>query len=234
MHASTKRLIIGCGTGRCGTVSLMKFLNAQVKIAVLHEGVLDDRRIHHLIPWYGGETRLWSWLARLETISGDAEWYGDVGFYFLPYLPLIFERYPDARAICLERSRKEVIKSYLEKTAGRNHWYRHGGIGWEEDAEWDDCFPSYAEPDKAKSLGLYWDHYHCTALEYVARFPDQFMLLPTAALNDASGRRRILEFIGHDAAEAGGGEFHANATYKNRLKRFIERLSSLFGSNSYS
>lgn len=73
---------------------------------------------------------------------------------------------------------------------------------------------------------------HC--VEYAARFPDQFMLLPTAALNDASGRRRILEFIGHDAAGAGYGEFRASATYKNRLKRSIGRLSSLLASNNYS
>jgi hypothetical protein len=228
-QVTTKRLVIGCGTGRCGTVSLVKFLNAQAGISVLHEGVVDDGRMHHLVPWYGGEAQLWSWLARLEAMSNDATWYGDVGFYFLPYLPAIFDRYPMARVICLERSRKAVIRSYLEKTEGRNHWYRHNGVGWQQDPEWDDCFPWYDEPDKAKALGLYWDHYHCTAVEYRARFPRQFMLLPTAALNEVDGRRRILEFIGHDVAGAADGEFRSNAIYKNRLRRAATYLSSRFG-----
>ncbi len=225
----SKRVVIGCGTGRCGTVSLVKFLNAQPGISMLHEGVRDERRTHHLVPWYGGEAQLWSWLAELDAMSGDAGWYGDVGFYFLPYLPAIFERYPTSRAICLERSRKEVINSFLNKTEGRNHWYRHGGTGWQQDLEWDDCFPWYDEPNKAKALELYWDHYHCTALEYRARFPEQFMLLPTAALNEAAGRHKILEFIGHGAAGTADGEFRANAMYKNRLRRAVAHFSSLVG-----
>ena len=189
---------------------------------------------HHLVPWYEGEAQLWSWLAKLENMSGDAKWYGDVGFYFLPYIPEIFKRYPTSRAICLERSRRGVIKSYLKKTEGRNHWYRHMGIGWTEDPEWDPEYPWYAEPDKARALGLYWDQYHCTALEYCARFPDQFMLVPTAMLNEAVGRRKIMEFIGHDATGQVDGQLHENATHKNRLERIVGRLSSLFGKSSPS
>ena len=232
--AHEKHLVIGCGTGRCGSVSLVKFLDSQPGVSMLHEGVIGgDRRVHHLVPWYDGETQLWSWLAELENSSGDADWYGDVGFYFLPYLPAIFKRHPTSRAICLERDRKQVIRSYLEKTEGRNHWFRHEGDGWAQDPEWDPCYPHYAEQDKRKALGLYWDQYHSTAMEYCARFPDQFLLLPTAALNEVSGRRKLLEFIGYEVERAVDGQFRANASYKNRLRRTMTRVSSLFGAGRH-
>ena len=232
VDADMKRLIIGCGTGRCGSVSLAKFLSAQSSISVLHEGVISDRGIHHLIPWYESEKQLLAWLTELQKISGDNKWCGDVGPYFLPYLPTIFKRYPTSRAICLERNRREVITSYLKKTEGRNHWYRHKGVGWVEDPEWDASFPWYEEPEKASALGLYWDQYHCMSLEYCARFHDQFLLVPMAALNTVDGERKILEFLEYDQDAAVVGHFHANASYENRLKRSLTRLSSMFEMNN--
>lgn len=226
--ADNRHLVIGCGTGRCGTVSLTKFLDGLGDVSMIHEGVTTQHGPHHLVPWYHGQAQLWSWLGELEKMSGDTPWYGDVGFYFLPYLPDIFERYPDAHAICLERDRGQVVKSYLKKTDTRNHWYNHDGVGWEIDPEWDAMYPSYTEPDKARAIGLYWDQYHCTALEYAARFPDQFLLVPTQALNSAAGRRRILAFIGHDASAAAEGQFHFNASYRGRLKRVMARVASAF------
>jgi len=83
------------------------------------------------------------------------------------------------------------------------------------------------------ALGLYWDHYACVAMEYCARFPDQFLLLPTNALNELSGRRKLLEFIGYEVERAVEGQFRANASYKNRLRRTVTRLSSLFGSDRH-
>jgi len=78
LNPDTRRLIIGCGTGRCGTVSLTKFLNSQTGVSVLHEGAGTDK-VHHSIPWYSGEERLWHWLDELERLAGDVRWYGDVG-----------------------------------------------------------------------------------------------------------------------------------------------------------
>ena len=219
-------LVLGCGTGRCGTVSLAKFLNCHQHVSVLHEGAASERT-HHVVPWYNGENQLWSWLSELESVRGDARWYGDVGPYFLPYIPLILEKYPTARIICLERHRKEVIKSYLNKTMGRNHWYRHGGIGWQEDAEWDPAFPKYDEPDKSMALGLYWDQYHCAAMEYRARFAENFMLLPTDALNSSDGRRKILDFIDYDGPGMFDGDFRDNKTYRSRLRRSFSRFLGL-------
>lgn len=229
----SRQLVIGCGTGRCGTVSLMKFLNSHAGITMYHEGAIDGRG-HHLLPWRGGEAQLHKWLTELEGYTGNTRWYGDIGPYFLPYLPEILKFDPEARVICLERNKSEVIKSFLRKTAGRNHWYKHGGIGWTEDPEWDPSFPHYAEPDKSRALGLYWDYYHSTAAEYRALFPDNFLFLPTLALNKTSGRLKILEFIGYDGPTVSGGIFKANAARKNGLRQLPARLTALFRSDKQS
>ena len=86
----------------------------------------------------------------------------------------------------------------------------HKGVGWKEDDEWDNTFPYYAELNKSKAIGLYWEQYHSTALEYCALFPDQFMLVPTSALNTTKGRLKILGFIGYDREAMLDGQFRAN------------------------
>jgi len=100
----------------------------------------------------------------------------------------------------------------------------HEGNGWQRDPEWDDAFPYYDEPDKAKALGLYWEHYHCTAREYGARFPRNFMLISTAALNERSGRMKILEFIGYDGIARLEGRFHANEIRRRSLGKVLNLL----------
>lgn len=47
-------------------------------------------------------------------------------------------------------------------------------------------------------------------MEYCALFPDQFMLVPTSALNTTKGRLKILEFIGYDREAMLDGRFRAN------------------------
>lgn len=225
MNNEPRQLIIGCGTGRCGTVSLTRFLNNQEGVSILHEGVVNGVT-HHIVPWYEGEAQLWRWLEDLEKLTNGARWYGDVGPYFLPYVPKILQRYPLTRVICLERGRRAVVKSYLEKTKGRNHWYLHKGTGWKEDPEWDIAFPVYAEPNKARALELYWNGYHAKALEYQALFPDNFMLLPTSALNLRGGRLKLLEFLGIHGANKLEGQFHANRLRRRNLIQTFFRLIS--------
>lgn len=111
-QTGTRRLVIGCGTGRCGTVSLVKFLNCQAQVCMLHEGVVGDDE-HHIVSWYGDDVHLWTWMTELEHLTGEAKWYGDVGPYFLPYVPEIIRHYPGSRVLCVERQRKDAVESLM-------------------------------------------------------------------------------------------------------------------------
>jgi len=191
-----KKLIIGLGTGRCGTSSLSRFLTDQPGIRVLHEGRIDGAKSPP-IRWEGDHENLLRWLDELATLCGSEQYYGDIGMYFLPYVEFLVERFDNIQFICLKRNRKAVIKSYLNWTENRNHWYEHDGSFWERDERWDAAYPKFDEPDKAKALGLYWDMYHAEVDRLVAKYPSQVVCLPMDCLNHAAGQNQILDFIGY-------------------------------------
>lgn len=182
------QLVIGLGTGRCGTDSLAYFLDLQEGANVSHE------LFKHKLRWQGGEKqidKLLQWM-KLQT---DQTLVGDVAFAYLPYVGYILSRWPTAKFICLQRDRTETIESFIKKTPGRNHWVQHDGAQWQAD-RWDGCFPHYAAPSKPEALGRYWDEYYATAAELQAAYPAAFRIFPTTALNQREGQQALLSFIG--------------------------------------
>ena len=79
---SSPMVVLGIGTGRCGTQGLMTFLNLQ-KINTLHESVL--------LPWVFDPASLNSLLAKLsKTSTIDYPNVGEVNFSLLNYVePLL-------------------------------------------------------------------------------------------------------------------------------------------------
>lgn len=97
-----KKIVIGFGTGRCGTKSLAKFLDNQPGFDVTHEGIPLG-----WIPAFADPK-----IEIGNLVERDAEVVGDVGFYWVHYLWLILKEYPDAKAINLLRDDEEVIESF--------------------------------------------------------------------------------------------------------------------------
>jgi len=95
-------IIVGYGTGRCGTMSLAKFLNNQEGWHVTHEKVC--------LGWYQAftdtETAINDFTERPYSIIGD------VGFYWINYLDLILRKFQGSRAINIKRDDDEVIESF--------------------------------------------------------------------------------------------------------------------------
>lgn len=212
-------LIIGVGTGRCGTVSLSQFLDAQAGIFMLHEGALDDRR--ELFDWTGDEDNIIRWLSELKQMAGDKQLVGDTGMYFLPYVDLIFEKFPETRFICFERNRSEVIRSFERKTSDNRHfWYNHNGKKYRKDPVWDSKFPKFDVEDKQTAIGLYWDMYHETSVELARNYPDRFHIFPMAILNAARGRAAVLDYIKYDGPRILDGDFRRNSRRNNRNFRY--------------
>ena len=101
-----KQLIISIGSGRCGSVSLSKFLSAQKLTNVIHEGRIDDKKIRKLIKWENDENELFKWLEYLISFD-NSKFIGDTGMYFLPYIQKIIQKYPSVKI--LNKNRKTVI-----------------------------------------------------------------------------------------------------------------------------
>ncbi len=116
------RLILGVGTGRCGTLSLSRLLNRQPGLRVTHER-------QPYLPWKCESPRDLI-AARLNALRADnagSAIAGDVAFYYLNYLPDALELDDRLRVVCLRRPKHEVVASYRRWISCRsgpdvNHW----------------------------------------------------------------------------------------------------------------
>lgn len=195
------RLIIGIGSGRCGTYSLTKLLNAQPNCRVGHELPnplpwevniqLHDVRLRSLWRQYGGDLR-----------SG----YGDVALYYLKYIPGFIARTGDAiRVIALKRNKQETVKSYLRKLKGDKYWpFNHFDPtpnqikidGKPADHKFFHAYPKYPGLSLLESLERFYDDYYGAVDRLLALHPDLVRLYDTADLNTEEGVRSILTFAG--------------------------------------
>jgi hypothetical protein len=192
------RIVIGLGSGRCGTKSLAHLLNLQERAHVEHER-------HGPVPWHGAEALIADSLK--ELLALDADLVGDVGFYYLPYVERILSRYPTVRFVCLQRPKRATVASYMKKSKGRNPWMEHDGCEWKHDG-WDASFPKSAlrldqdavrfSPSERKRFALdqYWDEYYDRAQQLQREHPEAFRIVPMTALNSTKGQDEILAFVG--------------------------------------
>ena len=91
-------MIIGYGTGRCGTKSLALFLNQQPGYEVTHEGIA--------LPWYPALSEI------PASVYIMTENQGDVAYYWLQYVNRILSGRGDARAIHIWREEEQVVASF--------------------------------------------------------------------------------------------------------------------------
>ena len=179
-----KQLIIGLGTGRCGTVSLTNLLVAQ-GVNATHENIR--------LPWLFSD--------EIDTVLNDIisrneNRVSDTALYYLPYIPHIIDKYPNTKFICLRRNKKDTVNSYIRKTQGRNHWsMEHDMIP----NIWDKFYPTYKITDKREAIEYYWDEYYLQAIEYESLYPNSFKIFQTEdVLNKRLSQLELFKFLGID------------------------------------
>jgi len=187
------RMIIGLGTGRCGTMSLTRLLGAQAACVSLHEP-------KPLLPWITDPVAARRHVRKLS--QQPKRVVASTACFYLPYVewlhtsvgcPITF--------VCLKRTRQQTIDSFVQWTEvrvppKRDHWRRHDGTKFTH-TEWDKCFPQYDEPSKRRALGRYWDDYYDRA-ETLADRKLNFRIFPMNMLNHEGGVKEILEFCGFE------------------------------------
>lgn len=183
-----RRVVFGLGTGRSGTVSVSKLLDAQASASVTHE-----RR--PLLPWVAdlalAEQR------SLQLSHGATEIVGDVAYYYLPYVEFFANRFPTARFVCMRRDRAHVIDSMMRKTGSDNLWLDHDGSEWTLNPAWDPTMPSYDPMPKAQAIGKYWDEYNAETQRLERALAGRFRVFDLEeTLNTTSGVAALLDFVG--------------------------------------
>ena len=159
--ARQPQVVIGIGTGRCGTLSLALLLDRQPDARVQHEPEVDQG----FFPW---DTDSIS--QRRDLVARHYELLhahhrplvGAVHYAYLPYAEEYIAQDPTVKIIALQRPRGEVVTSWLRFTEGTNHWQPPPG---RPQNRWEKSFPSFPDAaDKAVAIGLYWDEYNTRVL----------------------------------------------------------------------
>lgn len=186
MSAGPTTILIGCGTGRCGSTSLARLVGASAGAHCTHE-----RR--PLMPWVFSQELFDE---RVRYFSGaPTSIIGDVAYYYLPYLDRLLDALPAARVICMRRDREQMIRSFMEWTRWRNHWYDHDGTEWVRDHVWDATHPKFDIPDKQQALGAYWDDYYRQIGLVAEAHPGRVQVIELTEINTRAGQERVLDFL---------------------------------------
>lgn len=186
MEKKDRTILIGCGTGRCGTTSLAKLIGGCKDAVCEHE-----RR--PLLPWLFNEDLFQERVKWFSTSKAAVT--GDVAYFYLPYLEKLIGVLPGLKIVCLERDRQAVIDSFMWKTRWQNRWNDHDGTEWAKDAVWDQTFPNYDIMDKQGAIGAYWDDYRIRIRRIANKFPLNVLLVKMEELNTFKGQQSIFDFL---------------------------------------
>lgn len=132
------QVVIGLGTGRCGTLSLSLLLNRQLDAKVRHEPEIDQ----DFFSWDASPEQRRARVSRHYEIfrSWHRPLVGAVHYVYLPYAEEYIAQDPSVKIVVLERPREEVVQSWLRFTVGTNHWQPPTSRAQNR---WERSFPSY-------------------------------------------------------------------------------------------
>lgn len=187
------KLILGLGTGRCGTLCLSDFLKQQPCMALCtHE--------HLKLKWYESSSLIdINAFDRYAAFSNSIV--ADVGSFLLPYVDRISEFFKETKIIVLQRDKEETIQSWMAWTnIKHNYWVPHTKGIWENDP-WDPMFPKFDLEDQPKEIAIaaYYDFYY----EECNKLKDKFntLWIRTEDLDDHDTKKSICEFCGFDLSK---------------------------------
>lgn len=179
-------LILGLGTGRCGTLWLHDFITSQ-NIPCTSEAC-------KLGWYYNGNIDLTMEPMKTWAKSNIS---ADVGFPTLPHVNKL-SNFFNIKIIILKRNKTDVIKSFMQWIhIKHNYWVDHPHDCPYIDDGWDYIFPkfkSFEYKSKEEAINAYYDHYYqlCDLLEH--KYP--ILHIKTETLDTKETQENILSFIG--------------------------------------
>ena len=169
---------VGCGTAKCGSTSLWH---------LLHDSGVDCKHERHLIgyelPWQYDRDSIAS---KIKHLKSKRDEYGEIAFYFLPYIPKMMAEIPNLKVICLKRNLKDTVRSLLN-TILENPW------AWDVRRGWNKCYPRMTD-DVNACAHEWWRTYYEIAETYERLFPN-FKIFDIDSLNSRKGQEAIFDFL---------------------------------------
>lgn len=160
-------VVIGLGTGRCGTQTLSKLLNDCAFRHCTHE---KDPQL----PWVFSEEAYQQ--RKQEFLKGSS--HHDVALHYLPYIERFIEDIDNIKIIGLIRDREGVVGSFIKKTAHDKNWRTSIMRAWVQ------FFGgSIDKLSKEQALRVYYDEYNKELKRLQKKYPDKIKIFKTSDLN---------------------------------------------------
>lgn len=183
-----KQLIVGLGTGRCGTFTLAQLLNDQLDTHAWHE-------LRPILPWDGsGDINLIlnQMLARPERRVAN------ISLNLPHYVPPLLDRFPTLKVIVMCRNAGATAASYVRWLGTHG-----GGNRWSAtQSKRDEWYAAYPHLEDADEIGVYAcaarfcdEFYDAMNWLYTRYFP-RVHCVQMDALNNEAGVRDVLDFVG--------------------------------------
>jgi hypothetical protein len=182
-------IIIGLGTGRCGTNTLARILSDNGVLAT-HEAFTFEWEFNHVK--FNSAAKCFE---REECVS-------DVGFYWVNYADSFIKLFPKSKFVCLKRDKDKVIASFDRKTPHHNWWTDPDSDYW-DGLKWHytsrmKMMPKY-NAGKIDAIARYYDDYYFLANGLFMTYPNNFKIYNTdEVLNDEYTQEKMFKFIGID------------------------------------
>lgn len=196
-------LIIGLGTGRCGTKSLASLLGKCKGISSSHE-FRGRNSAPHRLSWYFSKKEIKERLNYIDKY--EHPFVADVSSYYLNYIEYLVKNVKKLKIIYLHRPIREVTNSFMSKThfeteKDTNHWfsYSHKDMknGIYRKVSWDRCFPKYKRvKNKRRAILRYCRHYEKKMDKYFKKYPDKILPIELRFFNCKETQRAMYRFIG--------------------------------------
>jgi len=195
------KVLLGVGTGRCGSTSL----------AALFAGIDNSCCTHEnppLVYWSPEPEQIEFHIKRFKLLSEYFSLVVDVSHWWLNVLDIFFEFFPDAKIVGMVRDTKECADSFMWiRGYGRgswNHWVPYGNGIWIAHS-WDPTYPTYAIPSssernppraKYRLITRYITEYNAKLRALAESMQRKVMLVPTPHISEVATQQKIFDFAG--------------------------------------
>jgi hypothetical protein len=195
------QVIIGLGSGRCGSTSLSKVLASIEDSCSTHESP-------PMIYWNPEDEQLNFHMRRFKLLAEFFPLVFDASHWWLRATDRFFTEFPNGKAIGLHRDTQTCAQSFARvKGQGRgslNHWVAPGNDIWRTNY-WDPAYPAYSLPEnanedpdtaRAQLIVRYVEEYNNELFALRERLPEKVMLIRTEELALPTVQQKTFDFVG--------------------------------------
>ena len=190
------QVVLGLGTGRCGSTTL------SAAIASIPDA-LSTHEQPPFVFWEPLEEQVRFHLDRFRMLADYFSVVFDAAHWWLNVADRFLAEFPQGKIVGLHRQTGSCVRSFMHvKGRGRgsdNHWAPPGNPIWTSNW-WDPTYPSYPvpmvpnfDPDTAKAVLIerYVTEYNGTLKSLAATFPNRVLLVRTEDLNESASTARL-------------------------------------------